>query len=65
MPYEVVRNPVRTNLPVVAGRFLVVLATLLFAAFARADEYDDLRLKWRDIIVGTGYDTADPTSPRA
>ena len=61
MPYEVVRNPVRTSLPVVAGRFLVVLATLLLAAFARADEYDDLRLKWRDTIVGTGYDTADTT----
>jgi hyaluronate lyase len=60
MPYEVVRNPVHTNLPVVAGRFLVVLAALLFAAFTRADEYDDLRLKWRDTIVGTGYDTADP-----
>jgi hyaluronate lyase len=56
-----VRYPVCIKLPVVAGRFLVVLATLLFAAFARADEYDDLRLKWRDTIVGTGYDTADTT----
>ena len=61
MPYESVRNPVRTHLPVVAGRFLVVLVTLLLAAFARADEYDDLRLRWRDTIVGTGYDTADAT----
>ncbi|MEY3895546.1 MAG: hypothetical protein RLZZ214_1065 [Verrucomicrobiota bacterium] len=61
MPYGAVRNPVRTNLPVVAGRFLVVLATLLLVSFARADEYDDLRLKWRDTIVGTGYDTADTT----
>jgi hyaluronate lyase len=61
MPYELVRNPVHTNLPVVAGRFLVVLAALLFAAFTRADEYDDLRLKWRDTIVGSGYDTADST----
>lgn len=55
------RNPVHTHLAFVAGRFLVVLGTLLHAAFARADEYDDLRLKWRDIIVGTGYDTADTT----
>ncbi|NQX02734.1 hypothetical protein HQ447_18900, partial [bacterium] len=55
------RNPVCTNLPVVAGRFLIVLVTLLFAAFARADEYDVLRLKWRDTIVGAGYDTTDPT----
>jgi hyaluronate lyase len=40
-------------------RFLVVL--LIASGFsARADEYDTLRLKWRDIIVGTGYNTADP-----
>ncbi len=26
---------------------------------AQADEFDDLRLKWRDTIVGAGYDTAD------
>lgn len=38
----------------------LVLTTILFAAFARADEYDVLRLKWRDILVGTGYDTLDP-----
>ena len=55
------RNPICHNLPVVAGRVLIVLATLLFVAFARADEYDNLRLKWRDAIVGTGYDTADTT----
>ena len=33
---------------------------LLLIGFVHADEYDDLRLKWRDIIVGSGYDTADP-----
>jgi hyaluronate lyase len=42
-------------------RALLVLVTLLFAALARADEFDDLRLKWRNILVGTGYDTADTT----
>jgi hyaluronate lyase len=41
-------------------RFVVVLVILLLAAFARADEYDTLRLKWFDTIVGTGYDTQDP-----
>ena len=41
-------------------RFSVVLVTLLLAAFARADEYDTLRLKWFDSLVGTGYDTQDP-----
>ena len=44
---------------------LTALATVLFLAAlstARlaADDYDTLRLKWRDIIAGTGYDTADP-----
>ena len=32
----------------------------LLASFVHADEYDDLRAKWKDIIVGTGYNTADP-----
>jgi hyaluronate lyase len=32
----------------------------LLIAFVRADEYDTLRLKWFDSIVGTGYNTADP-----
>ncbi|MEY3898461.1 MAG: hypothetical protein RLZZ214_3983 [Verrucomicrobiota bacterium] len=41
------------------ARFLVVL--LIASGFsARADEYDTLRLKWRDIVVGTGYNVADP-----
>ena len=55
------RNPVRTNFSVIAGRFLVALAALLFAVFVHADQYDDLRLRWRDTIVGNGYDTADST----
>lgn len=39
---------------------LVCLALALFSfSFVHADEYDDLRLKWRDTIVGTGYDTGD------
>ncbi|GAB4050689.1 polysaccharide lyase 8 family protein [Catellatospora paridis] len=25
-----------------------------------ADEYDTLRLRWRDMLLGTGYDPADP-----
>jgi hyaluronate lyase len=41
-------------------RFPVVLAAFLLVSFSRADEYDDLRLKWRDTLVGTGYDTQDP-----
>jgi hyaluronate lyase len=39
---------------------LLILFLLMLVSFARADEYDGLRLKWRDIIVGTGYDVADP-----
>lgn len=29
-------------------------------ASVHADEFDVLRLKWRDVIVGSGYDTGDP-----
>lgn len=32
---------------------------LLFATFVHADEYDTLRAKWKDIIVGAGYDALD------
>lgn len=40
-------------------RLLIVL--LIASGFsARADDYDTLRLKWRDIMVGTGYNIADP-----
>lgn len=39
----------------------VVIIILLLVAFARADEYDTLRLKWFDTIIGTGYDTSDAT----
>lgn len=42
-------------------RFFLVIATLLLTAFARADEYDTLRLKWFNTIAGTGYDTGDAT----
>ena len=45
---------------VVLRRFLFVLVTLLFVSFVRADEYDTLRLKWFNTLVGTGYDTQDP-----
>ncbi len=41
-------------------RFLVVLAALLLVPFARADDFDTLRLKWFDTLVGTGYDIQDP-----
>ncbi|MEQ1859136.1 MAG: polysaccharide lyase family 8 super-sandwich domain-containing protein [Chthoniobacteraceae bacterium] len=40
-------------------RLACLLLVISTAFLARADEYDDLRLKWRDTIVGTGYDTAD------
>ncbi len=43
-----------------ARLFRVCALILLFVSTARADEYDTLRLKWRDLIVGAGYDTADP-----
>jgi hyaluronate lyase len=39
------------------------ITILIFASFAaciHADEYDTLRAKWKNIIVGTGYDTLDP-----
>jgi hyaluronate lyase len=39
---------------------LLSLALLSIAPFVQADEYDDLRLKWKDIIIGVGYDTLDP-----
>lgn len=66
-PFNLLVKPVavgscsRVSRFVVASRFLVVLITLLLVAFARADQYDTLRLKWFDTIVGTGYDTMDPT----
>lgn len=41
------------------SRLLIVLL-FIGGISARADEFDALRLKWRDIIVGTGYETADP-----
>ncbi len=31
----------------------------MLVTFVQADAYDDLRLKWRDITVGAGYDTND------
>ena len=37
-----------------------VFLLLLLVSAIHADEYDDLRLKWRNIIVGSGYDTQDP-----
>ena len=39
-------------------RFAFLL--LLLVSLVHADEYDDLRLRWRDSIVGVGYNTADP-----
>lgn len=41
------------------ARLLIVLL-IAGGCFARADDFDTLRLKWRDTIVGTGYDVADP-----
>jgi len=54
-------NLARARWPGTIGAALFgIVVTLLFVALARADEYDDLLLKWRDLLVGTGYDTADP-----
>ena len=40
-------------------RFVLIVYAILFVSILRADEFDTLRLKWRDTIVGAGYDTAD------
>jgi len=54
-----------TNLSAIAKESLRRIAQasclLLLAAplLAPADEFDTLRLKWRDLIVGAGYDTSD------
>lgn len=40
-------------------RFLLGFALLLIVPFVHADEYDDLRLKLRGMLIGTGYDKAD------
>lgn len=42
-------------------RFLVLFCAqlLMGAVSAHADVYDDLRLKWRNLMIGTGYDTND------
>lgn len=37
----------------------IMLLAVIFAGSAQADEYDALRLKWKDTIVGSGYDSAD------
>lgn len=40
----------------------VLFVTAMLLGFsARADEYDTLRQRWKDMIVGTGYDTNDAT----
>jgi hyaluronate lyase len=39
----------------------IALFLLLLVSFVHADEYDDLRLKLRGMLIGTGYDVADPT----
>ena len=41
-------------------RFLPFALLVCAVCSAFADEYDTLRLKWKDIIVGADYDTADP-----
>ena len=43
-------------------RFLSVFLGFILLCFipsVHADEFDDLRLKWRDSLIGTGYDIAD------
>jgi hyaluronate lyase len=41
------------------SRILCLSVALLFVSFVHADEFDDLRLAWRDTIIGSGYDTQD------
>lgn len=53
-------KPVRLPGAIAIRRFSLVLVALLLASFAQADEYDTLRLKWFDTLVGTGYDTQNP-----
>jgi len=40
-------------------RLTVILAVLCIFSL-KADEFDDLLLKWKEQTTGTGYDTADP-----
>ena len=42
------------------ARLYIVLLSAAAVLSAGADEYDDLRLKWRNIIVGSAYNVADP-----
>jgi len=37
-----------------------LLTALLLVAVVHADEYDTLRARWKDTLVGSGYNTADP-----
>lgn len=46
--------------PAMFSRFIVWLLLLAGLSPAHADEFDTLRLKWRDAIVGKDYDTTDP-----
>ena len=41
-------------------RRLLGFALLSIAPLVQADQYDDLRLKWKDIMIGVGYNTLDP-----
>ena len=40
--------------------FVFNLFVIASITCAQADVFDDLRLKWRDTIVGAGYDVGDP-----
>ena len=55
-------NPVRASYQKCCTRFvsLWLSCLILVGLSARADEYDTLRQKWFDVIVGSGYNTADP-----
>lgn len=41
------------------SRLLFLWLFFADASFVLADEFDELRLKWRDTIVGAGYDTGN------
>ncbi len=44
-------------------RYITCIAALVWAVttgLSRADDYDVLRQKWKDITIGVGYDTSDP-----
>jgi len=46
------------RVPLYVGRFVgwILCCLLIGSSSVQADQFDDLRLKWFDSIVGAGYD---------